>query len=130
MTGVMSNTRSMAREIGTAFAVLALYLLTILTPLHQARATQLDLAALGYQTIETGWVLCTAETDRSEGKSLVGKCPAAGIAKQQLVEPTPAVIAIGPVAPMLAVAYAAQPPRAIAPRFNPSAPPRAPPALA
>lgn len=125
----MSTSRRFSKEIGTAFAVLALYLLTILTPLHQARATQLDFAALGYQTVETGWVLCSAETDRSEGKSLVTKCPAAGIGKQQLVAPTLAVIAVG--APtMVSVAYAEPPHHLIAPRLNVSAPPRGPPAIA
>ncbi len=125
----MSPARSIIKEIGTAFAVLALYLLTILTPLHQARATQIDFAALGYQTIQTGWVLCSAETDRSEGKSLVTKCPAAGIAKQDLLTPTLAVIALGATTPVLPIAYAALSHDLIAPRLNPSAPPRAPPAI-
>jgi hypothetical protein len=126
----MSSSRSISREIGTAFAVLALYLLTILTPLHQARATQLDFAALGYQTIETGWVLCSADTDHDEGKALVSKCPAAGIAKQYLLAPTPAVIALGAAAPVLPIAYADLSPHRTAPRLNPSASPRAPPASA
>ena len=125
----MSTSRRFSKEIGTAFAVLALYLLTILTPLHQARATQLDFAALGYQTIETGWVLCSAETDRSEGKSLVTKCPAAGIGKQQLVAPALAVIAVDAPA-MMSVAYVGLPHHLVAPRLNWSAPPRAPPAIA
>lgn len=126
----MMRTHTFGREIGTAFAVLALYLLTLLTPLHQARATQLDFAALGYQTTQTGWVLCSADTDRNEGKSLVTKCPAAGIGKQDLALPTLAVIAIGSQRPMLAVACPQLPPHLVAPRLNPSAPPRGPPALA
>ncbi|MET3898814.1 hypothetical protein ABIB57_002766 [Devosia sp. UYZn731] len=126
----MSTSRRFSKEIGTALAVLALYLLTILTPLHQARATQLDFAALGYQTIETGWVLCSAETDRNEGKSLVTKCPAAGIGKQQLVVPTLAVIAVGAPTMVLTVGYAELAHHLVAPRLNPSAPPRAPPAIA
>ena len=126
----MSTSRRFSKEIGTAFAVLALYLLTILTPLHQARATQLDLAALGYQTIETGWVLCSAETDRSEGKSLVTKCPAAGIGKQDLVAPTLAVIAVDVPAVVRPVAYVDLPRHLDAQRLNWSASPRAPPANA
>ncbi|HEY0034192.1 MAG TPA: hypothetical protein VGB81_13075, partial [Devosia sp.] len=55
----MSKRRTMTREIGTAFAVLAIYLLTILAPLHQARASQLVFQELGYATVGTGWVLCT-----------------------------------------------------------------------
>ena len=125
----MVHSRSKFREIGTAFAVLALYLLMILTPLHQARATQVDLAALGYQTIETGWVLCSADADRNETKSLVTKCPAAGIGKQQLAEPTPVVLANGVATPILSVAYALPPHRLLRARLNLAAPPRAPPAL-
>ena len=123
----MVHSRRMFREIGTAFAVLALYLLVILAPLHQARATQVDLAALGYQSIETGWVLCSADTDRDETKSLVSKCPAAGIGKQQLAEPTPVVLTNGVTAPILSVAYAPLTHQQLQARLNPAAPPRGPP---
>lgn len=124
----MSTSRTIVKEIGTAFAVLALYLLTILTPLHHARASQLDFAALGYQTLETGWALCSSVTDRGEGKSLVVKCPANGIGKQDLVEPSPAVLVFASVAPV-AVAYAQLPHRRVEARLNLAASPRAPPAL-
>lgn len=125
----MQHSRSIVREIGTAFAVLALYLLTILTPLHHARATQLDFAAAGYQTLETGWVLCSADTDPADSKSLVTKCPAAGIGKQDLVIPALAIIELGSTAPRLSLTYAelARPRGAL--RLNPSAPPRGPPAI-
>ena len=56
----MTSSRSIGREIGTAFAVLAIYLLTVLAPLHHARASQLGFEQLGYATIESSWVLCTA----------------------------------------------------------------------
>ncbi|WP_375450163.1 hypothetical protein [uncultured Devosia sp.] len=126
----MASSRSIAREIGTAFAVLALYLLTILTPLHQARATQLDFAAAGYQTTQLGWVLCSSTTDPAEGKSLVTKCPAAGIAKQTLLAPAPVVLALGAITPALAIAYAPLSPTRAGTSLNPSAPPRGPPAIA
>lgn len=90
----MHQARNIGREIGTALAVLALYLLTILAPMHHARASQLDLAALGYATIETGWVLCTS-ADTGQGEVIVSKCPAAGIGKHDLVEPDLAVIVLG-----------------------------------
>jgi hypothetical protein len=125
----VSSSRSIAKEIGTAFAVLALYLLTILTPLHHARASQLDFAAIGYQTLETGWALCSSATDRDEGKSLVVKCPANGIGKKDLVEPAPVVIGLGSSAPVVSVHYADLPHRHIAPPLNLAASPRAPPAL-
>lgn len=93
----MQQTRKIGREIGTALAILAVYLLTILAPMHQARATQLEFSRLGYQTIETGWVLCTPQGAVDEtGKLVVSKCPATGIGKQDLVPPVlySAVVAI------------------------------------
>lgn len=93
----MHQRRSIGREIGTAFAVLAIYLLTVLAPLHHARASQLDFAALGYQTIAGSWVLCApldAQGPDSDA-SLIAKCPAAGIGKDDLVEPAVAVIELG-----------------------------------
>ena len=72
----------MAREIGTALAVLGLYLLTILTPLHSARASQLAFEELGYGTITAGWVFCDpAAIPEHDGDISLAKCPAAGIGK-------------------------------------------------
>ena len=85
----------MAREIGTALAVLAVYLLTILAPLHQARASQLAFQDLGYATLQTGWVLCTPlETSGQSEQLTVSKCPAAGIGKHEMVAPAPTPIAL------------------------------------
>ena len=85
----MHQPRSMTREIGTAFAVLAIYLLTILAPMHQARASQLAFQELGYTTIESGWVLCTPEAQPGDERDiLVAKCPAAGVGKPAAVAPT------------------------------------------
>ena len=87
----MSMQRTMVREIGTAFAVLAIYLLTILAPLHQARASQLAFQELGYATVQTGWVLCTPlESPGEKNEVLVGKCPAASIGKHEAIAPAPA----------------------------------------
>lgn len=126
----MHQTRSMTREIGTALAVLAIYLLTILAPLHHARASQLALQELGYTTLESGWVLCSAaETGDEDRDVLVAKCPAAGIGKPDSLAPSLAVIAldfgVSFVAAPLSVAVAAVTPFAVA---SPSGP-RAPPAL-
>jgi hypothetical protein len=126
----MIQQRSITREIGTAFAVLALYLLTSLAPLHQARATQLDFQALGYEISETGWALCSSADSRKDSdSSLVAKCPASGIGKQDLLEPGSATIHVGATA---SITLPASIPvaNALAPtRFNRAAPPRAPPAL-
>jgi hypothetical protein len=91
----MSMQRTMVREIGTAFAVLAIYLLTILAPLHQARASQLAFQELGYATVQTGWVLCTPlESPGEKNEVLVGKCPAAGIGKHEAIAPAPAAMVL------------------------------------
>lgn len=89
----MSTPRSMTREVGTAFAVLAIYLLTILAPLHQARASQFAFEELGYSTIQSGWVLCTPAGPKGQDQDvLVSKCPAAGIGKHDIALPPPAVL--------------------------------------
>ena len=126
----MHQPRSMTREIGTAFAVLAIYLLTILAPLHHARASQMALQELGYSTLESGWVLCSAvETGDEDRDVLIAKCPAAGIGKPDVLPPALAVIALDHdasfVAAPLSLASATVTPFAIA---SPSGP-RAPPAL-
>lgn len=118
----------MSREIGTALAVLAIYLLTLLAPLHQARASQLVLAELGYTTATTGWVLCTpAGATGEDGDISIAKCPAAGIGKHDLILPSlnvlPAglnVMALATALPPVAEAYLPAP---TAPPSGPRAPP-------
>jgi hypothetical protein len=127
----MSNTRSIGREIGTAFAVLALYLLTVLAPLHHARASQIGFEALGYASLDASWVLCTpatpGDTDRD---ALIAKCPATGIGKTELALPTPVTLSAGldrvALAAPLGTPSVIVAPRAIAPPGGS----RAPPALA
>ncbi len=86
------RSRTLVREFSTALAVLAVYILVLLAPLHQAAGLQKDLDGLGYESM-TNWSICatTAPTDTS-GKSAADiKCPAAGIGKYELaaIEPTP-----------------------------------------
>lgn len=45
--------RTILREAATAVAVLALYVLVLLAPLHQAAGLQRDLNALGYTSLDT-----------------------------------------------------------------------------
>jgi hypothetical protein len=123
----MSTTRSIGREIGTAFAVLAIYLLTVLAPMHHARASQLALAELGYATIQSSWVLCTpAGIDGEDSDQIIAKCPATGVAKADLALPPPDAVPVAHdyalASPRLA-AIPAFPPRAIAPPAGPRAPP-------
>lgn len=125
----MQRKRNIGREIGTALAVLALYLLTILTPLHQARASQLAFNELGYATLETGWVLCGPTDTQNNTKPGISKCPVAGVGKQAIDLPQlpgfvhPLVLAAKVVAPIRVHTLH---PAAV---LDPAAPPRAPPVL-
>ncbi|QQR36104.1 hypothetical protein JI749_00185 [Devosia oryziradicis] len=123
----MSTTRRIGREIGTALAVLAIYLLTVLSPLHQARASQLAFEELGYTTTQASWVLCTADgVDKPDSDAAIAKCPATGVGKAEFALP---VLDIQPVRHDVALAaprpaaLAMSGPRATAPPAGPRAPP-------
>lgn len=121
--------RTMAREVATAFAVLAVYLLVLLAPLHQAAGLQRDLSTLGYAALDT-WSICTplAQQDESEVPR-VAKCAAAGIGKNQLASIEPVVIASGTVRVAVTVEYRALPPPASSVLEQHPGIPRAPPAF-
>ena len=123
----MNQTRSIGREIGTALAVLAIYLLTILAPLHEARASQLAFNELGYAMPQSSWVLCTPAGMADEnGETSVAKCPATGVGKTETVLPgqyaLPGAYGIALAAPRL-TAIPAVLPRRLAPPAGPRAPP-------
>jgi hypothetical protein len=123
----MNRARNIGREIGTALAVLAIYLLTVLSPIHQARASQLAFEELGYAMAQPNWVQCTAAGVMGEdGDISVAKCPATGIGKVDLVLPTPhalpAAYGVAVAAPLLTTSSAPSP-RIIAPPAGPRAPP-------
>ncbi|HTO27867.1 MAG TPA: hypothetical protein VL017_04680 [Devosia sp.] len=123
----MNQARSIGREIGTALAVLAIYLLTVLTPLHHARASQLAFEELGYAMAQSSWVLCTPDgADGEDGDVIVAKCHATGPGKVELMLPVLGAMAIrhdvALAAPLMA-SPPAFPPRAIAPSGGPRAPP-------
>ncbi|WP_137151503.1 hypothetical protein [Devosia sp. FKR38] len=122
------RSRGIAREFGAAIAVLAIYVLTLLAPLHQAAGLQRDLAQLGYQSQAT-WPVCQALASDESGNRLPGtvQCAVAGIANNQVI---PVLAAVTPVAILRAsdpVTYASL----FAPHPGPvaqhSAQPRAPP---
>lgn len=104
----MSTTRSMSRELGTALAVLAIYVLTLLVPLHQARASQLQFDQLGYAGPVSSWVNCLAAepVGSDHDAPLVAKCPAAGLGQNGLlsgpvgvVEPVRVALLVLPAGP-------------------------------
>ena len=85
----MSSNRSIAREIGTALAVLAVYLLMLMAPLHQARASQLAFDAIGYANLNPDWSICSMLPDGAPDPGApTAECPLAGIAKQALTPPS------------------------------------------
>lgn len=91
--------RRMVREVGTAFAVLAIYVLTLLLPMHQAAGLQRDLAKLGYETVGA-WSLCEDFTSTSKGgdqpEPTAVKCPAAGTGKYEFAALLPLALSIAP----------------------------------
>ena len=126
----MTSKRSMSREFGTALAVLAMYLFTLLAHLHEARASQLAFEQLGYTTLQTGWVLCSsAPTSDTGGKIAVSKCPVTGAGKPAAVAPGP--VAMSPhLRPVMLVAPRPLTPHRHAPTpIAPPSGPRAPPAI-
>jgi len=124
----MHQTRSIGREIGTAFAVLAIYLLTVLAPMHHARASQLAFEELGYSIIESSWVLCTpADATGQDRDVLVAKCPATGIGKAEYTLPTldvlPVELDVAALSAPLSMRAPVFLPRIAAPPSGPRAPP-------
>lgn len=106
-TKMPSTARSLFRETGIAFAVLALYVLTLLLPLHLAAAQQRDLNAIGYSTLDS-WSICQplAQDEKGEPHEAAAlNCPAIGIAKHQLAVPVPAPLTIIPPANADLIAY-------------------------
>ena len=88
----------MLRETGIALAVLAIYVLTLLLPLHQAAGLQRDLNALGFSTLES-WSVCQPMAQDEDGaprEAAALTCAATGVAKQQLAAVLPPVLVIEP----------------------------------
>ena len=86
----------MLRETGIALAVLAIYVLTLLLPLHQAAGLQRDLNALGYSMLES-WSVCQPMAQDENGaprEAAALTCPVTGVAKQQLAAVLPPVLVI------------------------------------
>lgn len=88
----------MLREAGLAVAVLAIYVLTLLLPLHQAAGLQRDLNASGFATLDS-WSICQPMAQDEDGnprEAAALACPAMGIAKQQFAAVLPPVLVIEP----------------------------------
>ena len=83
--------RQIGREMGAAIAVLALYMLVLLAPLHQSSGLQRELARLGFES-SASWSVCTSLTNPGQGGDetpTAAKCPLTGVAKSQFVAVLP-----------------------------------------
>lgn len=95
---MQTNRAKLMREMGAAFAVLAIYVLTLLLPLHQAAGLQRDLNALGFSTLSS-WSVCQplAQDENGDPQSAAAlTCPATGVAKHQLNAVLPPILTIEP----------------------------------
>lgn len=89
------RSRSIVRETATAIAVLALYVLVLLAPLHQAAGLQRDFDALGYASLDL-WAVCAPLTvDQTDEQPDVAKCPFAGVGKSDVALAEPASLDFG-----------------------------------
>ena len=123
------SSNSIARELGTAVAVLAMYLLLLLAPWHQAAALQHELADLGYASATT-LDLCGGASADEESGATGFKCPVAGIGKFEFAGIEPSVIDLGPPAIAGDVTYAFAPVAAPLTLVYDARQPRAPPPIA
>src|SRR5690606_8935080 len=130
MDPMQSNGHRLMREAGTAFAVLAIYVLTLLLPLHHAAGLQRDFNALGYSNL-SAWSVCAAlAQDENEQPAAALTCPATSVGKQQLAVLPPPVLLIGPPGTAELVTYADNAPIAAASRPDHVGQSRAPPVTA
>ena len=107
------QSRIIVREVGAAVAVLAIYLLVLLAPWHQASALQHDLAELGYASAAT-LDICGPAEKHGEDRSAEFTCHVAGIDKFEfaaIIPPAPTFLApraakgtVRPAEPVLALA--------------------------
>ena len=127
-----SRMRQIAREVGAAVAVLALYMLVLLAPLHQGAGLQRELARLGFES-SVSWSVCTSVANPGRGDSetpTAAKCPLSGVGKSQFAAVLPPVAAMPLVRSADPVRHEASVPSAqIAPMEHPGQP-RAPPRAA
>lgn len=77
------------RETGMALAVLALWMLSLLVPLHQTSGLLRELARTGHD-ISAAWSVCvTLAQDEAAGDHVVPACPAQAIGKTGLAMAPP-----------------------------------------
>lgn len=84
--------RMITRETGLALALLALWMMSLLVPLHQTSGLLRDMARAGHD-ISGAWSICVTLGQDGEGQDhVVPVCPAQGIGKHALMAPPPPVL--------------------------------------
>jgi len=89
----VSNAKYMVtREIGMALAVLSIWLMSLLAPMHQVSRLIGELSQAGIITV-SHWSLCVPlDLDGDGPDGPVTLCPAQGIGKSDMLVPMPAVL--------------------------------------
>ncbi|WEF24849.1 hypothetical protein [Paracoccus sp. S3-43] len=81
--------RTVGCEIGMALAVLALWMLSLFAPLHQAAGLLREMAKAGHE-ISGAWSICvTLAQDQDRPDHPPPVCPAQGIGKSEIALPPP-----------------------------------------
>ncbi|WP_156458249.1 hypothetical protein [Devosia epidermidihirudinis] len=121
--------RNIARELVTAIAVLGIYVLVLLAPLHQAAGLQRSLNELGFAALDN-WSICAqiAQSDDA-GKPDVVKCAVAGIGKNEMAPLEPVALDAAVVLVAATVHYSDAPIIERSTLYQLSGQPRAPPVL-
>jgi hypothetical protein len=124
---MLAGARDIVRDMGTAAAVLALYLLLLLAPWHQAAALQHDLADFGYAAVASVDICGDLAADTDGGATPL-KCPIAGIGKFDFAGIVPNLLALDLPRRVEAMTYTVAPLAASPARRAGAQQPRAPPA--
>lgn len=116
------------KELGMALTVLALWMLSLLVPLHQTSGVLRELARAGYD-ISNGWTVCvTLAQDESRPDQAPAMCPVQVMAKIAPLDfDLSGLPALREVEPLLAdwthsdpLSHVARPERAAQPRGPPA----------
>ncbi len=83
---------TIARETGMALAVLALWMLSLLAPLHQTSGLLREMAKAGHD-ISGAWSICvTLAQDENGNDHAIPVCPAQAVGKTDLALPPPPLV--------------------------------------
>ena len=89
------------REIGMALAVLSIWLMSLLAPMHQVSRLIGELSQVGIVTV-SDWSLCVPlDLDGDGPGGPLTLCPAQGVGKPDILAPMPAVLLVATVPAVL-----------------------------